>query len=338
MTDTESTRVFHCDMDSARMDVYLTQATKTSRNKVQQAIKDGCVRVNDVVTRRVSRRLQAGDLLSVRMPEVKPIMLVPEPLPLDIVYEDDSLIVINKAAGMPVHPGVGRTSGTLVNALLHYVGTVPRQNDDKIDGLSSGQDTLAGLIRPGIVHRLDMDTSGLMVVAKNDSVHRAIQSQFQARTIDRKYAGIVWGIPEPRFGEINCAIGRDPRARTRMAVRARGKSAITLYKTIRAFAHASLVEFRLQTGRTHQIRVHAQHIGHSIMGDRVYQGDAIRSGPVTSRRKAFYRNVFNELQRQALHARSLGFIHPESGKKVKWERTWPPDMAWVLDKLERDPV
>lgn len=338
MTDTESTRVFQCDMDSARLDVYLTQMTKNSRSKVQQAIKDGCVRVNEVVIRRVSRRLQAGDLLSVRMPEVQPIRLAPEPLPLDIVYEDDSLIVINKAAGMPVHPGVGRSSGTLVHALLHHVGAPPLQDNDRVDGLSSGQGALSGVIRPGIVHRLDMDTSGLMVVAKNDSVHRAIQAQFQTRTIDRKYAGIVWGIPEPRSGEINAAMGRDPRVRTRMAVRTGGKSAITRYETVRTFAHASLLEFRLQTGRTHQIRVHAQHIGHSIMGDRVYQGDAIRSGPLTSRRKAFYRNVFNRLQRQALHARSLGFIHPESGKEVKWERTWPPDMAWVLDKLERDPV
>lgn len=338
MTGANCVRVFECETDAARVDVYLARRMACSRNKIQQAIRNGGVRVNDTVIRRASRSLIAGDVLTVQMAPVRPIRLQPEPLPLDIVYEDASLMVINKAAGMAVHPGAGRPSGTLVNALLHHVGAAPGEWAGQVDGLSTGPEASSEVIRPGIVHRLDMDTSGLMVVAKDDYTHQVLQAQFEARTIDRQYVGIVWGIPVPRSGEINAAIGRDSRVRIRMAVRAGGRSAVTCYETLATFAHASLVSFRLQTGRTHQIRVHAQHIGHAIMGDKVYNGDSILYGPVTLRRRAFYRNLFERLPRQALHAQRLGFVHPRSGVLMCWERNWPSDMECAIERLHRDPI
>ena len=338
MTDADRVKVFTCDNDAARVDVYLAGRLDCSRSRVQQAIKDGRVCINKAIIRQASRSVKAGDKLSVQLIAARPIRLKPEPLPLDIVYEDDSLIVINKAAGMAVHPGAGRSSGTLVNALLHHVGVVPEALNRQVEGLSEGPEGPMGAVRPGIVHRLDMDTSGLMVVAKDDLVHRRLQAQFEARTIDRLYAGIVWGIPEPPSGEINAPIGRDPQIRTRMAVRSDGRHAFTRYDTRISFAHASLVSFRLQTGRTHQIRVHARHLGHAILGDRVYGGDSILCGPVTARRKAFYRNVLEHLPRQALHAQRLGFVHPRTGSRMCWESIWPSDMEWVIERLPRDPV
>ena len=324
------TREFVCEEGGARIDVYLAAMVSTSRNKVQQAIHEDRVRINGAVVDRASRRTIAGEKISIALAVERPLLLEPQPLPLDIVFEDEFLIVLNKAAGMPVHPGAGRPSGTLVNALLHHAGG--RQGA----GLSSGGHTDS--IRPGIVHRLDMDTSGLMVVAKNDDVHRKLQMQFEARTIERQYAGIVWGIPEPMAGTIDHPIGRDVRVRTRMAARTNGKPAVTQYESIDTYAHAALVRFRLQTGRTHQIRVHALHMNHPVMGDPVYRGNTIRSGPVTGRRKAFFRHVFERLPRQALHARKLGFVHPGSGQAMSWEQPLPPDMTWVLKQLRKDPA
>ena len=337
MTDRDSPIVLKSDRDNVRLDVYLTEELDTSRNKVQQAIKDGGVYVNDAVIQRASHRLRLDDELTVNLSADRPITLHPEALPLDIVFEDESLIVINKAAGMAVHPGAGRPSGTLVNALLHHVGATPGGEEGRVAGLSTGTTDSSNPIRPGIVHRLDMNTSGLMVVAKTDFVHRSLQAQFEDRTIDRQYAGIVWGIPESRSGEITGAVGRDVRVRTRMAVTASGRPALTRYETLETFPFASLLRFRLKTGRTHQIRVHAKHIGHPILGDTVYNGDTIRYGPVSAKRRAFYRNILDRLPRQALHAQKLGFIHPQSGEHMCWVSDWPADMAWVLSRLNLDP-
>jgi len=338
MTEAGCIKTVICDQDAARVDVYLAGRLGCSRNKVQQAIKDGRVRINNAIIRQASRSVKAGDKLSMQWVSARPIRLDPEPLSLDIVYEDASLIVINKAAGMAVHPGAGRPSGTLVNALLHHVGAVPKAWERQVEGLSAEPAGSFGAVRPGIVHRLDMDTSGLMVVAKDEQVHQRLQVQFEARTVDRLYAGIVWGLPEPPSGEINQPIGRDPRVRTRMTVRSDGRHALTRYDTRTQFAHASRVSFRLQTGRTHQIRVHARHLGHTILGDRVYGGDSIRYGPVTARRKAFYRHIWEHLPRQALHAQRLGFDHPRTGTRMCWECDWPSDMEWVLEPLPEDPV
>ena len=333
-----SLRVHVCKDEAVRLDVYLAQVMSASRTKMKQAISDSLVHVNGRIALKASKRLQRGDRVSLRVVESRPMALSPEPLPLDIVYEDDSIIVVNKAAGMSVHPGAGRPSGTLVNALLHHVGADTLAPTSTVVGLSSGGIQPSGIIRPGIVHRLDMDTSGLMVIAKDDFTHRTLQEQFEARTIDREYVAIVWGVPDPASGIIEAPIGRSMRHRTQMAVRANGRRALTHYKTIKEFSYAAVVLFRLETGRTHQIRVHARHIGHPIMGDRVYSGNEIRSGFVTGRRRAFYAHVFRVLTRQALHARTLGFNHPRSEAYMSWHSDLPSDMSWVLTQLDKDPI
>ena len=326
--------------EAARLDVFLAQSLSwASRTKVQQAISEGRVSVNGSPIRRSAWRVVPGDVIAWQVAPVIPMELAPEPLPLDIVYEDRFIIVVNKPANMAVHPGAGRWSGTLVNALLHHVGagTIPPDGRLSESGLSEWSAQPDGTVRPGIVHRLDKDTSGLLVVAKDEVTHRALQLQFEERTAERRYAGIVWGVPAPPQGSINAPIGRSARDRTKMAVRDGGRAATTTYKTVTEFGAAALIHFRLRTGRTHQIRVHAQHIGHPILGDRAYGGAEVRVGPLTTRRKAFYSNLFGVLTRQALHAQTLGFVHPATGESMQWESSLPSDIVHVLAQLARDP-
>ena len=334
--------------EDARLDVYLTRfLPNASRAKVQQGIRDGRAVVNDRVATRVSYRVQAGDRIVCRLERPPPMEARPEAIPLDVVFEDEWLIVVNKPAGMVVHPAHGNQTGTLVNALLHHVGGGSLSVDDMEDvdeddvGLSivNAAPALPGdpSIRPGIIHRLDKDTSGLLVVAKDDVTHRHLARQFERRTIRRRYVAIVWGVPDPPQGRIEAPIGRSPRDRKRMAVVAPelGKHAVTHFETLEPQAYTALLQFRLETGRTHQIRVHAAHIGHPVVGDVRYDGQRIRYGPATGKRKTFFDNLFRIMPRQALHAASLGFVHPRSGDDVYLEAPIPADMQTVLDRLRR---
>lgn len=332
--------------EEARLDVYITRfLPNVSRNKVQQGIKAGDVTVDGRPVRKPSQPVQAGEVIEMRVMRPPPMEVTPEPIPLDIVYEDDALLVVNKAAGMVVHPAYGNRTGTLVHALLYHVGggTFSLEEEDEPEDEDVGLSTVNAApsqpgdlsIRPGIVHRLDKDTSGLLVVAKNDAAHTHLAKQFQARTIQRRYLALVWGVPDPPSGTIDTWLARDLRDRKRMAVVAerKGKHALTHYETAEAFRHTALLRFRLETGRTHQIRVHAEHINHPILGDATYSGTHIRYGPTGGSRKTFFKNLFDGMPRQALHAHTLGFRHPESGEILHFTADLPEDMQYVLDRL-----
>lgn len=329
-----------------RLDVYITDKTaNATRSKVQRGIKDGRVDVNGETVTKVSTPVQPGDHIVCRVLRPPPIEIVPEAIPLDVVYEDDTLLVVDKPAGMVVHPAYGHRSGTLVNALLHHVGAGPLSADDVEDeddddvGLATAT---AGpryegdpTVRPGLVHRLDKDTTGLMVVAKTDVAAAHLGQQFAERTIRRRYLALVWGEPDPPAGRIEGWLGRSPRDRKKVSVRpeGEGKWAATLYETVEPLGHFALVRFRLETGRTHQIRVHAQSIRHPVFGDTTYGGDRIVYGPTLGSRKAFVGNLFKRLPRQALHAHTLGFTHPTTGEDMDFEAPLPDDMAWVVQRI-----
>jgi len=332
-----------------RLDVYLAdRIANASRSKVQRGIKVGTVTVNGEVQTKTSTPVVAGDRIVCRIPKPPPIEARPEPIPLDIVYEDDVLIVVNKPADMVVHPAYKNRTGTLVNALLHHVGggtlsfeEEEEEPEDEDVGLSTA--TAAPrfegdvTVRPGIVHRLDKDTTGLMVVAKTDAAHAHLAQQFMDRTIHRRYLALVWGTPDPPEGTVETRLGRDTRDRRRMAVVPddRGKRAVTHFETVEPMQYTTLVRFRLETGRTHQIRVHARHLGHPVLGDPTYDGTNIRYGPDTKARRAFFRNLFEAMPRQALHAATLGFVHPTTGEDVHFEAPLPDDMQHVLDRLRQ---
>lgn len=335
--------------ENERLDVYLTRfIPNVSRSKVQQGIRQGMVTVSGRVVRRPSHPVQSGDVLVCRIMRPPPIRAEPEEIPLDILLEDEHLIVVNKPAGMVVHPAYGNRTGTLVNALLHHVGAPSISFEDADDEAVADDDEI-GLsvvnatpgpgsdvsIRPGIVHRLDKDTSGVVVVAKSDEIHRGLARQFAERSIRRHYIALVRGIPASNAGRIETLIGRDPRDRKRMTVleRGRGKRAITHFEVVEAFDVASLVRFRLETGRTHQIRVHAAHIGHPVLADATYGGDRL-VGSGTSR--ARLKNILAMLPRQALHAASLGFIHPAGEEEVYVEAPLPDDIRRALEALRPD--
>jgi 23S rRNA pseudouridine1911/1915/1917 synthase len=339
--------------EEARLDVYLTRLLQNaSRMKVQRGIREGRVSVNGRVVEKTSHPVAPGDTIVCRILRPPPLEIVPEDLPLDIVYEDEDLIVLDKAAVMVVHPAYGNRTGTLVHALLHHVGSGVWQlesdeedstNDgtEEDDAPSPGLSTLNArptregdlAVRPGIVHRLDKDTSGLMVVAKNDTAHVHLARQFEHRTIRRLYLALVWGVPAPAQGTVETQLGRDRRDRKKMAVMRTGKRSVTHYRLVEAQAFTSLVEFRLETGRTHQIRVHARHLGHPVLGDPTYDGQSIGAGPKTARRRAFYKNLFTTMPRQGLHAYTLGFTHPVTGEELDFKSSLPADMQAVLERL-----
>lgn len=336
--------------EEARLDVYLTRFLQNaSRVKVQRGIREGRVSINGRTVEKAAHQVAPGDVIVCRILRPPPLEVVPEKLPLDVVYEDEALIVLNKAAGMVVHPAYGNRTGTLVHALLYHVGAGTWKLDAEDDEVEDDEDRPQGpglstlharpvragdvAVRPGIVHRLDKDTSGLMVVAKDDAVHVHLARQFEQRTIRRRYLALAWGIPDPAEGTIETNLGRDPRDRKKMAVVRKGKRAVTHYRLVEAQAFTSLVEFRLETGRTHQIRVHARHLGHPILGDPTYDGESIGAGPRTARRRAFFKNLFQAMPRQGLHAYTLGFTHPQTGKAMDFESPLPEDMQGVLDRL-----
>src|SRR6056297_836190 len=303
-----------------RLDKYITSFVQNaSRNKVQKAIKDGHVLVNGKVEKS-SYIMQAGDKIEISLPKPPAPEAKPEDIPINIVYEDEELLVVNKEAGMVVHPAFGNWSGTMVNGLLYHADTLSKDDEESL--------------RPGIVHRLDKDTSGLLVVAKNEVAHKKLSKQFAEKSVERTYWAIVWGNP-PDTGTIEGNVGRSLRDRKIMTVlkEKKGKSAVTHFETIERFDHLALLKINLETGRTHQIRVHMQHEHLYVFGDPTYGGNSVRYGPNTGSRKAMFNNLFSKLERQALHAKTLGFIHPGKEEYVEFNSELPEDFQFVLDTL-----
>jgi 23S rRNA pseudouridine1911/1915/1917 synthase len=310
-----------------RIDVYLTNHVENAtRSKVQQAIKEGQVLVDGKLVRS-SHKVSPGEVIHITLPGAPAPDVVAEEIALEIVYEDGDLLVVNKPAGMVTHPAYGNYTGTLVNALLHHC--------------NSGLSTLNDATRPGIVHRLDKETSGLMVVAKNDAVHARLARQFSLRTIDREYWAIVWGRfsaggakgKRAETGVIDATLGRSKSDRKKIAVIDDGKAAVTEYTVLEEFEYLSLVRLKLRTGRTHQIRVHLQHIGHPVFGDPTYGGRRIAWGGTEKKKRDEVARYLKIIQRQALHAKTIGFLHPATGKHLVFDSALPEDMTSVLDAL-----
>lgn len=306
-----------------RIDKFLCNRLElVSRTRIQAAAEAGCILVNEKPVRS-NYRIKPGDVITIVLPH-KPerFDLKPEHIPLTILYEDDDLMVINKPPGLVVHPGVGNYTGTLVNGLLHHFNELPVPGDESF--------------RPGLVHRIDKNTSGILVVAKREYAMNHLAKQFFDHTIERRYLALVWGEFDAPSGTITGNIARHQRFRKMFDVYPPdgeiGKSAITHYRTLEHFGYTSLVECQLETGRTHQIRVHMQHIGHPIFNDDTYGGDRIVQGTIYTKYKQFVENCFGLMPRQGLHARSLGFEHPRTGEHLYFETPLPPDMEAVVNK------
>jgi 23S rRNA pseudouridine1911/1915/1917 synthase len=311
--------------DLLRIDKFLfNRIPKVSRNRIQQAADAGLVKVNGKEVKS-SYRIKPNDVITLELPHPKNTYNIdPEPIPLKIVFEDEHLIIIDKQAGLVVHPGVGNFTGTLVNALMYHLNQLPQ--------------TPGAEHRPGLVHRIDKNTSGLIVVAKTDLAMARLAKQFFDHTIERKYIALVWGVPEKNSGTIVGNIARDLRNRKMMAVFPEGdhgKHAVTHYKVIEKFNYTALVECQLETGRTHQIRVHMKHIGHPLFNDDTYGGDRIVKGTVHTKYKQFVENAFALLPRQALHAQVLGFEHPLTREHVHFESPLPADFSAVVEKWRK---
>lgn len=310
----------HAEM--IRMDRYLQNLmANTSRNRVQQAAKAGCIRVNGK-PEKSNYRVHPHDVITILLPQPpRDYEIIPQDIPLEVPYEDDDIIIVNKAAGMVVHPAFGNFDGTLVNALTYRF-------KDLRD--AAGQE-----VRPLLVHRIDKNTSGIMIVAKSEMAQARLASDFFNHTIDRKYRALVWGDFKEDEGTIVGNVGRDPRDRLVMTVfpdGEQGKHAVTHYKVVERFGYVTLVECVLETGRTHQIRVHMKHIGHPLFNDVPYGGDQIIKGTTFTKYKQFVNNCFKLMPRQALHAKSLGIKHPITGEYMMFDSEMPADFSAVLEK------
>lgn len=307
-----------------RLDKYVTSFIQNaSRTKVQKAIEEGYVLVNGK-QEKSSYNMLPGDEIDITIPKPPPPEAKPEEMELDILFEDDDLIIVNKKAGRVVHPAYGNWTGTLVNGLMWHADQLSLEDEETV--------------RPGIVHRLDKDTSGILVVAKNDTAHRTLSNYFKTKDIERTYWAIIWGTPDQKEGTITGHIGRNPRNRKKMDVVSedKGKHAVTHYKVLEYFDHLTLVEIKLETGRTHQIRVHFANEHHWVFGDPQYGGDSVRYGPNTGSRKQMFNNLFASLKRQCLHAKTLGFEHPTTGEFVQFDSPLPEDFQHVLDMLRQN--
>ncbi len=293
-----------------------------SRSKISTAAKNGNVVVNGESVKQ-NYKVKPNDKISLVFPHPKhELKLIPQEIELDIVYEDDDLVVVNKPAGFVVHPGHGNYSGTLVNALLHLFGNLPKNAKSEV-------------AYPGLVHRIDKDTTGLLVIAKKEDVLTNLAAQFFNRTTQRFYYALVWGNVEEEAGTITGNIGRSHSDRKQMTVYPdgeEGKHAVTHYEVLERLGYVTLVKCKLDTGRTHQIRAHMKHIGHTLFGDIRYGGNKILKGTTFSKYRQFVENCFQILPRQALHAKTLGFTHPKTGKWMEFECPLPEDMEMVLDK------
>lgn len=312
---------------SMRVDKYLAMHIEwASRSRVQAAIDVGSVRVNDKDTK-ASYKVRPGDVLTVVLPRPPESSYIePQDIPLEVVYEDPHLMIINKPPKIVVHPGVGNLRGTLLNALAYYFQhkspSPPREEEMKA--------------RPGLVHRIDKDTSGLLIIAKTTYAFAHLAKQFYHHSVHRRYNALVWGNVAQDEGTIVGNIARDTRNRMRMAIynpeSGIGKRAVTHYKVLERFYYTSLVECRLETGRTHQIRVHMRALGHTLFSDQRYGGNEILAGTIYSKYKAFCHNAFKTLPRQALHARELGFVHPVTGERLMFTSELPEDFAKAVEK------
>ena len=299
----------HCftadiEHEDQRIDRYLTEMLpEQSRSFFKKLIRDGFVMVNHIIVK-VNYRLKTGDVIEIDIPDAVPTEIVPENIPLDILYEDDDLLIVNKPKGMVVHPAVGHSTGTLVNAIMYHC-----------QGNLSG---INGEIRPGIVHRIDKDTTGSLIICKNDEAHRNIAEQIKEHSVTRRYVGVVAGTFSEESGTVEGAIGRHPNDRKRMTINEKnGKPAVTHYRVLQTLKGASFMEFELETGRTHQIRVHMASISHPLLCDTVYGNS---------------KNPY-KLQGQALHARTIGFIHPTTGEYIEVSAPIPEYMTELVRKL-----
>ena len=305
-----------------RIDKFLTaQLEGSSRAKIQKYIDDAQVLVNGELVR-ASYKISPRDNIVVSIHTSAPANRVtPEEIRLDVVYEDEYLIVVNKPSGMVTHPGHGNWSGTLANALLFHCNSLSKLND--------------GSIRPGIVHRLDKDTSGLIVAAKDDVTHASLAGQFANRTIEREYWALVWGMLNQKRGLIESMIARSKSDRKKFTVSEdEGKFAATEYEVLKEFNYLSLVRLKLRTGRTHQIRVHLSHIGHSVFGDPTYHGRRINYGDATPRHRQEVSDLLKIINRQALHAKTLGFIHPATKQHLHFDSELPEDFTNILERID----
>lgn len=302
--------------DGMRLDKALAEASGLSRERIKALLAEGAVRVDGRTVSSASAKTRGGKQFAIALPPPEEPEAQPQDIPLTVVFEDEHLIVIDKPAGMVVHPAAGNADGTLVNALLHHCR-----------GQLSG---IGGVARPGIVHRIDKDTSGLLVAAKTTEAHEGLARQFAEHSIERRYLAICGGHPDPAQGRIEARLGRSDANRKKMAVlpaeSKRGKHAVTHYRTIRALDHCSLIECRLETGRTHQVRVHCASIGHALLGDPTYGRTPKPLRPLVQRLG---------FARQALHAATLGFVHPATGERCEFRAELPPDMQELIDETAR---
>ncbi len=308
-----------------RLDKYLSHHLKNiSRNRIQNAIDSESVKVNGASVKSSYKVKPQDDILLSLVKSGKiPKEVIPQDLPLDIVYEDDDVLLVNKAQEMVVHPGHGNHSGTLVNALVYHFGNLPSARD--------------GEIRPGLVHRIDKGTSGLLVIAKNEFALQFLARQFAEHTTERTYYALIWGEPKEHKGTIHAHIGRgfkDRRVSDVFPDGEYGKEAITHYEVLKTMRYVSLIKCNLETGRTHQIRAHMKYLGHPLFNDAAYGGDRILRGEIFSKYKQFVENCFSLMPRQALHAKSLGFIHPTTRQWMQFNSELPADFQAVLDKWE----
>ncbi|MBN2486060.1 MAG: RluA family pseudouridine synthase [Bacteroidales bacterium] len=305
-----------------RIDKFLSNKIENiSRSKIQAAAQADCILVNDLPVK-PNYKVKPSDTISVVLPRpVYELQLIPQDIPLDILYEDDLLLVVNKEAGLVVHPGHGNYEGTLINALMFHLKDSPLFQ--------------SGDIRPGLVHRIDKNTSGILVIAKTEFALNHLAKQFYDRTSKRRYIALVWGSFNETDGVVTGNIGRSHKDRTKMFVFADGsdgKHAVTHYKVLEQLGYVSLIECRLETGRTHQIRVHMEFLGHPVFNDERYGGDKIIKGTTFTKYKQFVNNCFAIMPRHALHAASLGFVHPGTGKEMFFESALPADMSAVIEK------
>lgn len=308
-----------------RLDKFLlARISHTSRTKIQNAILAQAVQVNEKVAK-ASYRIKPNDIITVTLPEPpREFKVMPESMELDIPYEDEALLLVNKPAGLVVHPAYGNWQGTLVNGLAYHLQNLPTGRN--------------GEVRPGLVHRIDKDTSGLLVIGKSEWAMTHLSQQFFHHTIERTYLALVWGIPKEMQGTIRGHVGRSVKDRKVQAVFPdgdQGKPAVTHYKVLKTFQHVALLQCKLETGRTHQIRVHMKHIGHPLFSDATYGGNKILYGQRTGSYRDFVEKAFALMPRQALHAKSLGFEHPDTGQHLHFESDLPPDFAAVLEKWEQ---
>lgn len=307
-----------------RIDKFLIdRLPNVTRTKIQDGIHEGFVKVNDKNIK-PNYKIHPNDVITVSLPEPpRDTDIKPENIPLNIVYEDNHLLVVNKLAGMVVHPAYQNWSGTLVNALTYHFQNLPEMKGN--EG------------RPGLVHRIDKDTSGLLVIAKTELAMTSLAKQFFDHSIERTYQAIVWGVPEPNEGTINVNVGRslkDRRVTVAFPKGDFGRTAITHFKLVKDFRYVSLIECQLETGRTHQIRAHMKYLGHPIFNDEMYGGNQLVKGTMFTKYKQFVDNCFKIIPRQALHAKTLGFIHPASQKYIQFDSDLPHDFKEAMEKWE----